>query len=86
MRALPLVAAAATACALAAPFGAAQYVAPGYVLEKQHFSEAPGVDDTIEAPGQEVPGFLGQTHVPSLSAQGRGNPRQRPLSPPAPQP
>ena len=86
MRALPLVAAAAAACALAAPFAAAQYVAPGYVLEQHNFSDPPGVDYSIEPPGQVAPGFTGQTHVPSLSTQGRGDPRQRQLSPPVPQP
>jgi hypothetical protein len=83
MRYLSLAAGAVAALALGAPPAIAQWVAPGYVLEEEHFNSAPpsppstpGADD-IEAPGQDVPGYLGQTHVPSLSAQGRSGAYRR---------
>jgi hypothetical protein len=86
MRGLSLAAAAIAAWALAAPVAAAQFVAPGYALEEEHFSAAPGTDDTIEPPGQDVPGISVQTHVPSTSAQGRGaGGRLRPEPPLYPQ-
>jgi hypothetical protein len=81
MKRLSLAAGAIAALALGAPPAVAQWVAPGYVLEEEHFSSAPpsmpGRDD-IEAPGQDVPSIGGQTHVPSLSAQGRGGAHRRP--------
>jgi hypothetical protein len=81
MKRSSLAAGAIAALALGAPPAVAQWVAPGYVLEKEHFSSAlpsmPGRDD-IEAPGQDVPGTGGQTHVPSLSAQGRGGAHRSP--------
>jgi hypothetical protein len=81
MRRLSLAAGAIAALGFGAPPAVAQWVAPGYVLEEEHFSSAPpsmpGRDD-IEAPGQDVPAIAGQTHVPSLSVQGRGGAQRSP--------
>lgn len=88
MRGLSLAAGGIAALTLGAPVVLAQSVAPGYTLELEHFGSAPsasGANDAIEAPGQDVPGNSVQTHVPSLSTQGRGGARGRPASIPVPQ-
>src|SRR5260370_41813017 len=81
MKRLSRAAGVIAALALGAPPAVAQWVAPGYVLEKEHFSSAPpsmpGRDD-IEAPGQDVPGTGGQTHAAGLRVPGRGGAPQRP--------
>ena len=89
MRRISPAAVGLAALTLGTPVALAQSVAPGYTLELEHFGSAPstsGANDAIEAPGQDVPGNSVQTHVPSLSTQGRGGAHQRPGSIPLPQP
>lgn len=88
MRPVWLAAGAVAALAIGTP-ATAQYVAPGYHLQQEYFRSGPpatpGQND-IEAPGQDVPSIAGQTHVPSLSAQGRGRAPWRTEGILAPQP
>jgi len=49
-------------------------------MERQFFHVGPvgsagSGREVVHAPDQDVPSFLGETHVPSNSAQGRGSDR-----------
>lgn len=70
-------AAALAALVLGPPAALAQtMIAPSYHLEREYFHAGPAIPNGNEAetaPGQIVPGFAGQTHVPSNSVEGRGS-------------
>jgi hypothetical protein len=71
-----LVAAGAAALALGSAAALAQAVSPGYHIERDYFHAGPAIpggNSATPAPDRDGPGFAGQTHVPSLSAQGRGS-------------
>ena len=80
MRRFWLFAAGTAALALGPAMASAQMIAPGYHMEREFFHSgapqpgAPG-REVVHAPDQDVPSFTGETHVPSLSAQGRGSDR-----------
>ena len=77
MTRLSLLAAGLAALVLGPSVALAQtVVAPRYHMEREYFHAGPAIPGGTEpeqAPGQVVPSFTGETHVPSNSVEGRGS-------------